>query len=112
MRPIRVSANSTDQGQGTSASPVIRMDTNLNPFQVGFGCVISGTPTYTVQHTFSDVFDTATSAYTWFNHPAVTATTGNADGNYAFPVRGIRVLMTGGAAGSVDLFVVQAGTRS
>lgn len=86
--------------------------TNLNtsPFNIGFGVVVTGTVTYTVQHTFDDVysptFDPATA--TWFSHATVAAQTTSQDGNYAFPVRGIRCNLTAGT-GSVVMTVLQAG---
>ena len=45
---------------------------------------------------------------TWFSHATVVAATANADGNYAFPVRGIRVNLTAGT-GSVVATLLQAG---
>lgn len=70
-----------------------------NPFNVGFGVVVSGTVTYTVQHTFDGV--------NWFNHDAVADAVDNQDGNYAYPVAGIRVNVTAGT-GSATLTSIQA----
>jgi hypothetical protein len=39
----------------TGSSSAIVINTNTNPCNIGFGVVVtSGTPTYTVQHTFDD----------------------------------------------------------
>lgn len=65
----------------------------MTEFNVGFGCVIAGTPTYTVQHTFE--------GETWFNHSTVAAKTANADGAYTSPVLALRLLWA--AAGTVTL---------
>lgn len=93
-----------------AATPVAAMNLNVSPFNIGFGVVVTGTVTYTVQHTFDDVyaptFNPATA--TWFNHPTVAAQTTSQDGNYAFPVRGVRVNLTAGT-GSVVATVLQAG---
>lgn len=90
---------------GTGSSSAIPMNTNVTPFNVGFGVVVSGTVNYTVQHTFDDP---AVGFTTWFSHPSVAAQTTNDDGNYAFPVTGIKVLVNSGD-GTATLKVVQAG---
>lgn len=70
-----------------------------NPFNVGFGVVVSGTVDYTVQHTFDGA--------NWFDHETIAAQTANADGNYAYPVAGIRVTVNSGT-GSATLTTIQA----
>lgn len=95
----------------TGASAPLVMNLNATPFNVGFGVVVTGTPTYTVQHTFDNLsnYDATASGFTtWFNHPTIASQTINADGNYAFPVSGIRVNVTGGT-GTATLTVIQAG---
>lgn len=81
------------------------MNTNISPFNVGFGVVASGTVDYTVQHTFDDP---AVGFTTWYSHPTVAGEVANADGNYAFPVTGIKVLVNSGS-GSATLNLIQAG---
>jgi hypothetical protein len=90
---------------GTGSSSSIVMNTNISPFNVGFGVVVTGTVNYTVQHTFDDP---ATGFSTWFSHPTVASQSANADGNYAFPVTGIKVLVNSGT-GTATLKLVQAG---
>lgn len=90
---------------GTGSSSALVMNTNISPFNVGFGVVVSGTVNYTVQHTFDDP---AVGFTTWFSHPTVAAQTANADGNYAFPVTGIKILVNSGS-GSATLNLIQAG---
>jgi hypothetical protein len=90
------------------------MDQYLTPFNVGLGAVItSGTPTYTVQHTFDNVFATNYNPATgnWFNQPDMTAQTTNVDGNYAFPVSAIRLNVTAvtNPTDTVQLSILQAG---
>lgn len=104
MRPSTLSQT------GMGASGVFVPDVNANPFNIGLGAVISGTVTYSVQHTFDDIFASAfdPATATWFEHPTITAKTANTDGNYAYPVRGIRLNVTAGT-GSVTLTIVQAG---
>lgn len=91
---------------GTGASNPIVMNLNATPFNVGFGVVATGTVTYTIQHTFDNLGNGG--FVTWYPHPTIAAKSDNQDGNYAFPVSGIRVLVTAGA-GTADVTVIQAG---
>lgn len=100
MRPITVSKT----GAGSS-NPVV-MDHHMNPFNVGMAVKVSGTVNYTVQHTFDNIIAGETPTY--FNHPVLQGLTANADGNYAFPVTGVRVTVNSGA-GTASLVIVQAG---
>lgn len=90
---------------GVGSSSALVMNTNVSPFNVGFGVVVTGTVNYTVQHTFDDP---AIGFTTWFSHPTVASLAANADGNYAFPVTGVKVLVNSGS-GTATLNLVQAG---
>jgi len=87
------------------SSSALVMNTNVTPFNVGFGVIVTGTVDYTVQHTFDDP---ASGFTTWFSHPTVAGETTNQDGNYAFPVTGIKLLVNSGD-GTATLKLVQAG---
>lgn len=99
MRPVSVTVT------GVANSAAIPMDYVQAPFAVGVGCVISATATYTVQHTFDDVQD-ATVTPTWFSNSGITAKTANTDGNYAFPVRAVR-LNVSASTGTVTMTLIQ-----
>jgi hypothetical protein len=90
---------------GTGSSSALVMNTNISPFNVGFGVSVTGTVNYTVQHTFDDP---AVGFTTWFSHPVVAGQTANADGNYAFPVTGVKLLVNSGS-GTATLELIQAG---
>lgn len=90
---------------GAGSTSAIVMNTNTNPFNVGFGVIVSGVVDYTVQHTFDDP---AVGFTDWFDHPTITGQITDADGNYAFPVTGIRLTVNSGA-GSATLKLIQAG---
>ena len=90
---------------GLGSSSALVMNTNISPFNVGFGVEVDGTVEYSVQHTFDDP---ATGFSTWFSHPTVAGESANADGNYAFPVTGVKLLVTSGD-GTATLKLVQAG---
>lgn len=97
---------------GTGRSRVHVPDTFQNPFNIGIGCVVSGTVVYSVEHTFADVFDPAFDPATavWFKNSGLTDKTGNENGNYAYPVNGISLNITSGT-GTVTVYILQAGTR-
>lgn len=99
MRPQVV----TKSGTGTSAW--IPMDYKQNPFNVGMGIVVSGTVTYTIEHTFDEVFDPNVTP-TAFAHSTLASQTTNKDGNYAFPIRAIRINNTAGT-GTTTLTILQ-----
>jgi hypothetical protein len=91
---------------GTGSSNVIATDTYISPFNVGFGVVVTGSVNYTVQHTFDN--PQTNPSPTWFSHPTVAAATTSQDGNYAFPVAAIKVLVNSGA-GTATMTLIQAG---
>lgn len=97
---------------GAGASAVSPMNLNTSPFNVGFAVIVSGTVNYTVQHTFDDVYSPTfnASTATWFAHPTIASLAANADGNYAFPVTGIRLLVNSGG-GTATLVLLQAGIQ-
>jgi hypothetical protein len=101
MRPQYVTLTAT----GTSNW--LPMDTRQAPFSVGIGVKInSGTATYTVEHTFDDIFDSTVTPVA-FSNSGLSAQTTNKDGNYAFPVRAIRLNVTAGSSPNVTMAVLQ-----
>ena len=90
---------------GVGSSSNIVVNTNVTPVNIGFGVIVNGTVNYTVQHTFDDP---AAGFTTWFPHPTIASQSANADGNYAFPVTGIKILVNSGT-GTATLKLVQAG---
>lgn len=78
--------------------PVQEVNRTYGAFNIGFGCSISGTPTYTVQHSYD--------GSTWFNHSTVVAETTAQEGTYLNPVAMIRLLWT--VAGTVTMTAIQA----
>jgi hypothetical protein len=103
MRPIVKTL--TDAAE-TGSDPIVT-DFYANPYNVGMGVVVDGTVDCKVQHTFDDVLD-ADVTPTWFDHTSLVGLVASADGNYAFPVRAIRLYMTSGT-GTATLTVIQAG---
>lgn len=96
------------------ATPIVLNNMNGGvPFAVGFAVDVSagGTLTYSVEHTFDDVFANAfnPATATWFPHASIAAQTADKDGNYAFPVMAIRLNVTAWSAGTATFTVIQQG---
>jgi hypothetical protein len=97
------------------ATSPIPLNLHISPFNVGFAVDLSAgaTLTYTVEHTFDDVFDPSFDAgtATWFPNSVVAGETADADGNYAFPITAIRLNVTAYTGGTATFTVIQAGIR-
>jgi hypothetical protein len=110
MRPISVTV------LGVAVSAPIPLDIYANPTTVALGVVMVGGATYTVQHTFDDVFALGyvPASGTWFDHPVLDGLGVSSDGNYGFPPRAIRLNVTAAdsAAEGAILNVIQAGGTS
>lgn len=106
MRPIYVTTS--DASGGAKVSAPIPLDIMQVPFAIGIGCVVTGTVNYTVEHTYDNINDPAfnPATATWFANSGISAKTANADGNYAFPVRAMRLNQASGT-GSVTMCVLQ-----
>lgn len=97
-------------GSIVTSQPVV-MDRFAVPTNISLGCIVSGTATYSVQHTFHNVGALGLSGAVWFTHPDLSSDTTNADGNYAYPVQAIRlVVLAGDSPSRVSLIVTQAGS--
>ena len=98
---------------GTGTTSPTFLDYRQTPFSVGIACAVTGTVTYTLEHTlddvadFADVTDYVTNA-TWFpsSDPTLVAATTNQDSNYAAPIRASQVNVTAGT-GTVDATWIQ-----
>lgn len=95
---------------GVGSSDWLPLNIHITPFAIGFGVVVDGVVDYTVQHTFDDVQDPSVTPVA-FDHDTVASLTANEDGNYAFPVRAIRITVNSGA-GSVRFRSIQAGIKN
>lgn len=103
MRPQVVTLSSA-----TTSSP-LPMDTKQSPFSVGIGVTVTGTATYTVEHTFDDVLGGATPV--WLPNATLAAATTSQSGNYAFPVTAIRLNVTAWTSGNVVMTVLQGSSQ-
>lgn len=101
MRPRTI----TQTGVGTSAP--FPVDWRQQNFQVSLMCVVTGTVTYTIEHTLDNIVDGETP--TWFPHSTLAGISATADGNYAFPITAWRVNVTAGTGSVAVKFVQQSG---
>lgn len=94
---ITVGWNSADGSVFAS----VKVDWRQSPFNVSQFVSISGTLTYTVQHTEDDPGDVYANSYsedaTWRDTTGLIALTADGEGNIAFPVRSVRVIVTAGS---------------
>lgn len=106
MRPIVLTTSDASGGTQTSATAVV--DIHGRP-AISLQLDITGTATCTVQQTLDDIYD-STITPTWIDHSDsnLVAATADAQGNYAFVPRAIRMQQTAGA-GSAKLTIIQAG---
>lgn len=98
-----VGANTVNIGYAdTSITKTIPLDYKTDPFSIGFGVSLTGTINYTIQHTFQNPYDPALTPSTgvWFNHSSVASKTANQDGNYAFNIAAVRLLINSLTAGA------------
>lgn len=113
LAPSGIGANTVDIGWTDDAiTPTIPVDKNKNPFSIGFGVDISGTIDYTIQHTFADILNPLYPPrdQAWYNHSSVAAKTADADGNYAFNICAVRLLVNSLTAGAtVKIELMQGG---
>jgi len=101
MRPKKITVT------GVAISPWVPVDYKQDPTNIGIGCIlVSGTATFTVEHTFDDVFDSTVTPVA-FSNSGITAATASKDGNYAFPVRAIRLNVTAGVSPVVSMTILQ-----
>ena len=103
MRPVVVSVT------GVGVSAPIPLDYNAELTSIGVGCILSGTATYTVQHTYDDIWAVGWNPATanWLPNTALTAKTASAEGIYANPVKAVRLNIASGS-GTVTMTIIQA----
>ena len=101
-RPTSVTVSSATE------SAWIPVNYKQTPFNVGLGVVLSAgaSLTYSVQHTFDNIQDSSITP-TAFDNAGLTSKTANDDGNYAFPVRAVRLSVTTFSSGTATLTVIQ-----
>lgn len=107
MRPVRVTV-----GALASSAP-IPLDNYQVPFNIGIAVVLSAgaSLTYTVEHTFDDVFSSGfnPATATWFPSSGLATKNASLDGNYAFPIVALRLTVTAYTSGNATMTVIQAG---
>ena len=112
----RISVSEASAGTVNSATSWIPTDIHQTPFNIGFAVTKlgGGNVTFRIQHTFDDIFNANATAQTGgvqvFTHPDFTAATVSKDGNYAYGVRAVRMLIVSACGSSTcDFDLVQVG---
>lgn len=107
MRPVRYTLS--DASQAPKASGVFVPDNYISPFNVAIGVEVTDTVDFDVEYTFDDVFaaNYVPANGNWTVHPTVNGAA-SIDGNIAYPVTGIRIILNSGT-GSVTATFIQAG---
>ncbi len=103
----------TGTGSTLNTAPIV-MDIHRNPFNVSIVVDTDGSTTgATVQYTLDDPFASYATDYgtdaTWLSHGDISATTADADANFAFPVRAIRMQLDTNGTDTWVMTVIQAG---
>lgn len=107
-----IAASGVTAGFGTSGyTKMFAPSQWVQDFDMGIGIVISGTITYTLQHTFDDIFNTSYASLFFFpsDDTAVVNSTTSKGTNYAFPIAASQVQVTGTGGGSLRVEYRQAG---
>lgn len=97
--------NASETLASVANSDPIPVDWKASSFQVSVAVKVTGTLTYSVQHTFDDPY--ASAAPVWFDHATLVGATANADGNYFSPVKAVRLSVTAYTSGGAELIVLQ-----
>lgn len=108
-RPIRKTLSAA------GVTPPVPMDTYQDSAtSVAVVLAAGSVLTYTVEHTYDDVFvegfDPATA--TWFPNADLATETANGQTNYVTPVTAIRLNVTAYTQGSATITIIQSGTQS
>lgn len=107
-----IGASGVTAGFGTSGyTNMFHPSQWVADFDMGLAIVVSGTVNYTVQQTFDDIFNTSFANLFFFpsDDAGVVNSTTSKDSNFAFPIGGTRVQMTGTGGGSLRVIYRQAG---
>lgn len=108
-RPVRKTASAA------GATTPVTFNLHQSSFTVSIAVALSAgaSLTYTVEHTFDDVFASGFNPATavWFPNDVLVSKTTSEDGNYAFPVTAVRLNITAYTSGTATLTVIQAGLK-
>jgi hypothetical protein len=107
MRIASISVVNTTTGASTSNPYPVNW--KAASFGIGMGLTMTGSKGIgaDVEHSFDDPKVGYT---TWFKHASLTGKTASADGNYAYPITGIRLVVSAQSAadGTTTLQIVQS----
>lgn len=103
----------TGSAGGDAVSDLIPMHWKEADLKIGIGVELVGAATgsYTVEHTFDDIYETGTSAgdYTYFNHEFLVNASASDDGHYAYPAMAFRLRVAAGSTGDFKMTAIRTG---
>lgn len=101
MRPKTLSVT------GVGASPVVPLDFMNDDFEVGIGVAVSGTVTYTVEHTFDDPYaaDFTAAGATWLPTANLDGNSASASAKLDVRARAVRLNVTAGT-GTASMTII------
>jgi len=102
MRPVVVSQT----GVGARIIPVDYLQV---AFSVGVGVTVTGTVTFSIEHTYDDALNPAVTPI-WFAPTADAGKTANYDKGFVTPIRAVRLNVTAGT-GTAVMTVLQGDPR-
>lgn len=114
MRPITTTYSFTGLNAQVVQTP-IPFDYFKNPFNVSIAVVLGSgaSSTYSIEHTFDDIYSSTYSAATgnWFPHDQSTfsGATTSGNGNFAYPTTAARLKTSSTTSGPVTVTYIQAG---
>lgn len=105
MRPVRVQLRSVD------VTAPIPLDHYRSPFSVSINVMLLGNLTYSVEHTYDNVFSPGfdVASAQWLSPTALASKGASAEGSYTAPVVAVRLNVTAYVSGSATMTVIQAG---
>ena len=89
---------------GVGTSPWIPMDYKQSPFSLGMSVTVNGPITYTIEHTFDDIYNSNITP-TVFKHPVLQSQAVSENGVYDFPIRAFRLKNTSGVGSTTVTFL-------
>ena len=105
-----IGADTMDLGwSAVAVSQTVPLNYRANPFSCSLGVIVTGTINYTVQHTFQDIYLAFPSTLKWYSQMTLVTATADDDSNYAFPVRGTRLLINSVTAGATIKYIINQG---
>lgn len=92
-----------------NSGAIIPLNFNNVDVRIAFGCVVTGTVNYTVNHTYDDIYNAAITPTWWPDgQSSLVGATTSQEGNFVLPISAMQVIINSGT-GSVNVTILQQG---